>query len=157
MERLPVLQSLGLSNCSLDTSIANSSVSLPKLRSLKLAGIESVATLLRVLPGRLALKGLTIEATKLSRIDIAAISSVHSLEYLRLTGIRLNNDELSMLASLSNLKGLVLSEAAVESNITDSLTKFKSLEMLVLPGGVERTKSDEQKLRRALPHLKQLI
>jgi serine/threonine protein kinase/ssDNA-binding Zn-finger/Zn-ribbon topoisomerase 1 len=154
MELLPVLQSLALSNCSLDTSIANSSVSLPKLRSLKLAGIESVATLLRVLPGRLALKGLTVEATKLSRIDIAAISSVHGLEYLRLIRMRLNNDELSMLASLSNLKALVLADAAVDRDFADSLTKFKSLETLVLPVGVELTKSDEQKIRQALPHIK---
>ncbi len=156
MERLPVLQSLCLSNCRLDTSIASSSVSLPKLRSLKLAGVESVPTLLGVLPGRFALHGLTINSTKLSRIDIAAISSVHGLEYLNLIGMRLNNDELSILASLSNLKALVLLDAALDMNFTDSLVKFKSLEELVLPVGIEFTNSEERKLRHALPHLRQL-
>lgn len=156
LERLPALRSLGLSKCRIDTSIANSSVSLSKLRSLELAGNESVSTLHTLLLRRLTLKALSVQATKLSRADFAAISSVHSLEYLRLDGMRLKNDELSMLASLSNLKALVIAYADLEGNLTDSLCKFKSLEEVMLPSGVKFTKSEQRKLRQALPHLRPL-
>ncbi len=157
LEQLSSLKYLGLSSCSLDTSIAKSSVSLPELSSLRLYGVENLAPLLRALSGKLALKRLTIDVPRLSRDDIAAISSLHSLEYLSLGGMHIDSAEVGMLASLSNLKQLMLARVGVDENFTDSLSRFKNLDRLELPIDVKMTKSDEQKIRQALPRIKQFM
>jgi serine/threonine protein kinase len=153
---LPQLIGIDLRHCHVSGELLAKQKLLQQLQSFRADGVKDISVVLDVLQKSKNIIVLSVTDSSLSSADIANIVGMPQLLDLSLNNCSITNYELAQLTVLRKLKRLNLDQCAkLDQDCLDSVTKFKDLEMLILPDDL-LTDSNEKFLAQRLPHLKHI-
>ncbi len=152
LNKLPGLTELVLEDTDINGSDLLKFNRLKELKTLEACDMTDVSNVLSTLKNNQHIKHLALNNDNLQNQDLKIISSLSNLEFLELNGNRqIDATGLGLLADLPKLNRLSISYVPLDSNCSKTLAKFKQLKILAI-STQSWSENEVTALKRALPH-----
>jgi hypothetical protein len=150
LNQFPDLHALDLTNTNAKGSEVAKLKCLKHMRNLDFTACRQITPLLRSLAGskNIAwLKASELSDGPLSKEDLSNIATLSNLEKLEVNGVGINNEAIEILSRLPKLRELTAQSGAVDRRALKTLQKMKTLETADLknPLWIGRYERDQQK------------
>ncbi len=151
LNQLPSLTEMVLEDTDIQGSDLLKFNRLKELKTLEVCDIADVRNVLPTLKNNQHIKHLALNNDNLQNQDLKIISSLSNLEFLELNANKqIDEDGLRLLADLPKLTRLSISHIAFDPSCSKTLAKFKQLKILAI-GTHHWSASEVAALKRALP------